>query len=139
VFTVGKLLSKDGMGTDWYEGATVQADRVLDDFLLALNPAAADPQLTFKWLHQLSTGPGGITYISPKMCPTVRTCENRRPASTCPNTYWSCADGTMVYGYRNYHCKPATCTETSCWCCNVNVPSTCATTCSAANKNNCPR
>jgi hypothetical protein len=136
---VGRLLSKDGMGTDWYEGAAVESDRVLDDFLLALNPAAADPMLTFKWLHQLSAGPGAITYISPKFCATVKTCENRRPASTCPNTFWSCADGTMVYGYRNYHCKPLDCTDTACWCCSSTVPSACSATCAAANKNNCPR
>lgn len=139
VYTPGKLLSRDRLGTDWYEGATVETDRVLDDFILAITPQAADPALTFKWLHRLDDGPGAIVTVNPRSCSAIKTCTNRRPSSTCPNVFWSCADGTMVYGYRNYHCKPDTCVEVSCWCCAATIPAECRSTCAAANKNNCPR
>lgn len=138
VFTVGKTLSRDGLGTDWYEGAAVQSDRVLDDFLKALTPAVATPNLPYKWLHRLD-GAEAINYVNPRTCASVRTCGMRRPVSTCPNAFWSCADGTLQYGYRNYHCRPADCTKVSCWCCGGGVPSTCSRTCAVADKGKCPR
>ena len=140
VYTPGKRLSRDGMGTDWYEGANVETDRVLEDFIHAITPSAAEPGQDFKWLRRLD-GAAAITYVNPKSCASVRTCGARRPQSTCANAYWSCADGTLAYGSRNYHCRPPSCLSVSCWCCGSAsaIGGECAGTCRAANRGKCPR
>jgi len=124
------------MGTDWYEAAMVESDRVLDDFIKAITPSIADPKQPFKWLQRLDVE--GYNIINPRSCTAIKTCLNRRPESTCPNVYYSCADGTLVYGYRNYHCKPDTCNAITCRCCEANPGPNCGATCAAANKANCP-
>lgn len=128
------------MGSDWYEGAAVQTDRVLDDFVRAISPAAAEPGQDFRWLMRLDGG-AAPTYINPRSCASVRTCGLRRPQSTCPNAFWSCGDGTLAYGSPRYHCRPSSCLSVACWCCGsaANIGPECAQTCAVANKGNCPR
>jgi hypothetical protein len=137
VFTVGKLLSQDGFGTDWFEGANVATDRVLDDFLIALTPAVATANLKTKWLQRIAGGEASVR-VKSRSCRSVRTCAARAPAATCANAFWGCTDGTLTYGSRQFHCRPK-CT-TKCWCCGSadQITGDCVGVCAAANKGNCP-
>lgn len=58
----GKLLSQDGIGSDWFEGALVQVDKVLNDFIWAITPPAANTQIKPKWLLKLD-GVARITQV----------------------------------------------------------------------------
>ncbi|KAI8476046.1 MAG: hypothetical protein J3K34DRAFT_402777 [Monoraphidium minutum] len=136
VYTPGKRLNTDGSGTDWFESAMVDTDRVLDDFITAITPAAREGSPTTKWLHRLGVDPIDYTRIS--RCQAIKTCVRRPPLSTCANHYYKCRHGTLAPGKRISHCPSSSC-RIRCQCCRSGIPQSCAKTCASADTSKCPR
>lgn len=138
VFTLGGRLSGDGMGSDWYETAALETDQVLGDFIQAVTPSAlTDSTRQLKFLHRVSQGDGAIKYVNPLTCPYFKACTPRRPLSTCPNVWYSCADGVFAYGARIGHCPSSTC-RPACYCCGPDAATArCGPTCSTARLGMC--
>ncbi|KIZ07558.1 hypothetical protein MNEG_0395 [Monoraphidium neglectum] len=130
VVTVGKRLSNDLTGSDWFESAVIETDRVLDDFITIITPQAQQQAITTKWLQRL--GKEAVTPVRLSSCSAIKSCTRGNPGSVCANAYYRCKDGTLNPGQRLSHCNPQPSCTIKCQCCANPGATNCVNTCAAA-------
>ncbi|CAG9460759.1 unnamed protein product [Pedinophyceae sp. YPF-701] len=93
----------EGNGLDWFESALPHPNRVMRDFLWALQPGALEGAATYKphYLRKIAPGAAGSpTIMRSSDCPTggLPVCSGVQPSVLCATwDFRTCPDGTRVW------------------------------------------